>query len=360
MGGEGSWVLEQLDESGTGRRYRIETLPCVVGRSPDCDLQLELDQVSRRHARIEERDGILTIEDLNSTNGTFVNARRIDGAVALSAGNTLHLAEQEFRLEHDSEEAVAHERAEPAASERAEQTMVGFTGGPEGFPLLTPAFFELLNGKLFECRKRPIVGPRDRVFAFELTAVGTHPKLRVEMDALFELAGELDEGRPLAQLLRETLVTEADRAGIMEPVLLPACLATHEDARTWTNVMAELQSKFPTLQLIAEVPGTDDEDAETRLEGVAGIGMSGCARFHETSGIDGTRLPYRVEFIRFPYDADAPPDPAFIDACRARRLRMIADGIDSEASLERARELGITLSMGRCAGEAERLDHGRD
>ena len=358
MSEEGSWMLERLDEEGARRRYRIETLPCVVGRSSDCDLHLELDQVSRRHARIDQRDDSLTIEDLDSTNGTFVNARRIDGAVALSVGDTIHLAQQEFRLVHGSEDAATPERATSPPADTAEQTMVGFTGGPEGFPLLTPAFFELLNGKMFECRRRPVLGPRDRVYAYELTAFGTHPKLQVEMDALFELAGELDEGRPLAQMLRDALVAEADRAGIMEPVLLPACLAAHEDPRTWTNVMDDLQSKFPTLQLVAEVPADDDEDAETRLEGVAAIGMSGCALFRDTRGIDGSRLPHRIEFVRFSFDPDAPPDSSFIDACRARRLRMIADGIDCEAALERARELGITLVMGPHPGEAEPLEHG--
>lgn len=355
MSDESAWMLERLDEAGARRRYPIRTLPCVVGRSSECDLQLELDQISRRHARIDERDGSLTIEDLDSTNGTFVNARRIDGAVALSVGDTLHLAEQEFRLAHATEEGAGPEQAARNASDHAEQTIVGFTGGPEGFPLLTPAFFELLNGKLFECRRRPILGPRDRVFAYELTAVGTHPKLRVEMHKLFELAGELDEGRPLAQLLRETLAAEADRSGIMEPVLLPGCLAVHEDPRTWTNVMADLQSRFPTLQLIAEVPGEDDEDAETRLEGIAGIGMSGCAGFRDTRGMNGSRLPHRVEFVRFPFDPDEPPDSDFVDACRARRLRMIAEGIDSEAAREGAKGLGITLLIGRLAGESEPL-----
>lgn len=63
-----------------GAEFPLEDSPeIVVGRSSDLDMVLIEDMVSRRHARIECTDEIL-IEDLGSTNGTFVNGERIKRA----------------------------------------------------------------------------------------------------------------------------------------------------------------------------------------------------------------------------------------------------------------------------------------
>lgn len=49
----------------------------IIGRDPSCDFVLDMHDVSRRHARIHERHGRHLVADLGSTNGTFVDERRI-------------------------------------------------------------------------------------------------------------------------------------------------------------------------------------------------------------------------------------------------------------------------------------------
>lgn len=58
-----------------------EGRPIVIGRSSDLDMVLVEEMVSRRHAQIEMRGGVITIQDLGSTNGTFVNGEKIQSAV---------------------------------------------------------------------------------------------------------------------------------------------------------------------------------------------------------------------------------------------------------------------------------------
>jgi hypothetical protein len=53
----------------------------LIGRSPECDVFLDDVTVSRRHAEIVVSGDVVTIRDLGSLNGTFVNRRRIDQAV---------------------------------------------------------------------------------------------------------------------------------------------------------------------------------------------------------------------------------------------------------------------------------------
>lgn len=69
----------------------------VVGRASDLDLVLVEEMVSRRHARIELRGGLVHIEDLGSTNGTFVNGERVHSTV-LREGDRLLIGTSILKL----------------------------------------------------------------------------------------------------------------------------------------------------------------------------------------------------------------------------------------------------------------------
>jgi pSer/pThr/pTyr-binding forkhead associated (FHA) protein len=68
----------------------------VLGRHAECDLQLTEGQASRRHAKFSFAENAVWLEDLNSSNGTFVNGTRITGKVKLSSGDRLRFDVEEF------------------------------------------------------------------------------------------------------------------------------------------------------------------------------------------------------------------------------------------------------------------------
>lgn len=71
--GEGCLVLIYPPGPDMGRRWGLETAEIVVGRGSDCDIQIDRDSVSRRHARVFRSDDQWFVEDLGSTNGSYIN-----------------------------------------------------------------------------------------------------------------------------------------------------------------------------------------------------------------------------------------------------------------------------------------------
>lgn len=89
-------VLEQYPaDGGAPLRTAITTMPFSIGRDDAADLRIDSRRVSRRHAVINCEDGIYSIDDLDSTNGTFVNGERISH-VKLQSGDVLAFGDTEF------------------------------------------------------------------------------------------------------------------------------------------------------------------------------------------------------------------------------------------------------------------------
>jgi adenylate cyclase len=91
-----------------------------IGRAADNALCLPSQSVSRNHALIRARlDGVFTIIDLGSRNGTEVNGRRIEGIVELGDGDSIRIGE--YRIVYQTP-ATGNVAAEPSESKEVEET----------------------------------------------------------------------------------------------------------------------------------------------------------------------------------------------------------------------------------------------
>jgi pSer/pThr/pTyr-binding forkhead associated (FHA) protein len=70
----------------------------TLGRNPACDCVVDLDTISSIHARFYYRQGHWWIEDLNSTNGTYLNEERITIPVVLAPNDRLRFGEIEYSI----------------------------------------------------------------------------------------------------------------------------------------------------------------------------------------------------------------------------------------------------------------------
>jgi diguanylate cyclase (GGDEF)-like protein len=83
--------LTVLTGSLSGQLFKVSKGTLQIGRSPQVELRLEDDGISRNHARIRSETGRAWIEDLQSRNGTFVNGDRISAVVELKDGDKIQV-----------------------------------------------------------------------------------------------------------------------------------------------------------------------------------------------------------------------------------------------------------------------------
>jgi pSer/pThr/pTyr-binding forkhead associated (FHA) protein len=93
-------VVQRSPSLEEGGEFSVDFAPVTVGRGGQNDLVLVGDDfASARHARIELRGDGVWVQDLESTNGTYVNGSRVAGAQRLDTGDVLRVGETDLRVE---------------------------------------------------------------------------------------------------------------------------------------------------------------------------------------------------------------------------------------------------------------------
>ncbi|MAX39101.1 SpoIIE family protein phosphatase [Gimesia sp.] len=86
-------------QAGQAVSYSLNEPEMVLGRHPDCQIQLDSNMVSRRHAQVVGSGDEFFVEDLGSGNGTFVNGKKIEGRTRLAHDDRIKVGPILFRFE---------------------------------------------------------------------------------------------------------------------------------------------------------------------------------------------------------------------------------------------------------------------
>ncbi|WP_180171628.1 FHA domain-containing protein [Acinetobacter sp. YH12023] len=92
-----TWKIQAISGDLTGQEISIER-DMLVGRHQQADIVLQESDVSRKHAAFVLKDQALWLQDLNSSNGTFINDVRLTGESLLKEGDIVQFASVKFSL----------------------------------------------------------------------------------------------------------------------------------------------------------------------------------------------------------------------------------------------------------------------
>jgi len=150
-----TWKLQAITGEITGQEITVDR-DMLVGRHQDADLLLQAAEISRRHAALLLKDQMLWVQDLNSSNGTFVNDIRIEQEKQLHDGDIVQFASYKFSVlapaqkntelpEIEAEPVQAaptqdlSDQGMPSLAERAAETEVRRDGMPQNVSIPKPA-----------------------------------------------------------------------------------------------------------------------------------------------------------------------------------------------------------------------------
>src|SRR5262249_23468174 len=105
--------LVQIYGPALGKKFVLEKNETTIGRADNCEIVLDLDNVSRRHCSILLKPDAVALRDNGSTNGTYLNNVEVRGETPLRSGDLIKIGSAIFKFlsggELGSIEAQYHE-----------------------------------------------------------------------------------------------------------------------------------------------------------------------------------------------------------------------------------------------------------
>lgn len=195
-----------LLQGGEAKNYELVAAESILGRHPDCAIQLESNMVSRKHARVVKDGTDFFIEDMGSGNGTHVNGTKVEGKAVLRNEDRIKLGPILLRFE-DLSAAAAAKR--PTTEDRdKDKTRPGVVAGGSPFKL------EVSGG---DDDASMIMGSVSSSTLFAGFQVRPEAKLKAVVDITRNLAGTVELATILPRILDSlfNIFPQADRGCVL-------------------------------------------------------------------------------------------------------------------------------------------------
>lgn len=349
---EKHWCLEGFFlTNGMPVRVSLSALPIKMGRGNAVQVAINQPSISRFHAEIGHDRGCITIRDMGSRNGTFVNHQRIEKPTVLYSGDFVHLGSCEFRVIKENETFDENRQAD-------ETWLVKEPGRRE--------FQGLIDDKaILSCFQPVVYLDTSQVFAFESLGRGNHPGAPEMPEELFRLAKRFGYSQTLSSLFRGHALEEADK--------MPSCyqifVNIHPDEMAepdnFLGEMASIRDIYPNLNLVVEVPENLIIESGAVSEIHKGLQEMGYGLAYDDFGTGQSRLMQL---------ADCPPDYlkfdrsliASLETAPYQRQKMVevlvkyaneigvitvAEGIETPEESDMCRQLGFRCGQGYLFGK---------
>jgi len=295
---------------------RVESNPFKVGRCERAELTIRRPTVSQWHAELKLEAGRLFVRDLQSTNGTFINAERVQDWRELKESDLIQFADVPFR--------VCREGASPPTHTASD------TSADKAFLLFQ--FDRMIDQRAVKAHFQPIVRMSDFcIVGYEMLGRSTVLGLERPKE-MFDIASAVDAEKTLSELLRVVGM----EASVQVPEGLNLFINTHPSELSDAGIvrsMRELRSKFPQRQLTLEIHEASMTDPTTIREIRMALADLGIQLAYDDFGAGQARL---LELC------DAPPDYLKFDRCLIQELH--------RASLIRRRMVRQLVEVARSVG----------
>jgi EAL domain-containing protein (putative c-di-GMP-specific phosphodiesterase class I) len=353
------WFLCGRQTDGEPPRYvPIYTSPFLVGRKASCALPLACSAVSNVHAELRD-DGVkLTVRDLRSTNGTYVNGQRIAGEVDLVSGDLVQFGKIVFRVVRQAPSLSNATAAEEVCDEAMSLVLFDRLMTARAVVPHYHAIVDLGNGQ---------------VHAWEVLVRSQVPGLETPA-SMFSAASQLNLEVQLSHMIRVAAVTET-RQYAARPHLF---LNTHPTELRGTELIgnvAVLRELLPDLPLTIEIHEAAVSDLSHMGLVIEELRRLGVRVAFDDFGAGQSRLielaAVRPEYLKFDmsmtralrgHDPDAAKMVyALVEMVRRMGIASVAEGVEEEQDAAACVEAGFDLAQGFYFGKPGLLHaHGAD
>lgn len=352
------WFLEGLSENdGTLRRIPILAFPFRIGRKNGSGLTLVASEISAAHAEISQRDGSVFIQDLGSTNGTFLNGRKVHSMEEISEGDSLHFARLEYRVS-----LVEALEAEALLA----QTIAVDANLPQFALDKSRILRELMNKRAVSSVFQPIVHIHDSsILGYEILGRGDLEGASTGSLELFNAAKILGAEAALSRIFRTRSALDCLELPASNPIVFINTHPNEIGTPQLIESIEEFRERAPGLTAVLEIHESSITDSKTIRElrdFLHGLGMeiayddfgAGQARLLELAEVPPEYLKFDIGLIR-DIDTASQAKQTVLHSLVAMALEIgivpIAEGIETEAEAEICRSVGFSYGQGFLLGK---------